>query len=194
MPWEKSFDVDEALDRAANVFWMKGFEATSMSDLIKGMGINKGSLYNAFGSKKELFKRVLIKFEEDHQKPALQQLRDIDDPIKSISTLYDWVIAQSMADKEKKGNLIINTALEMPNHDEDIREIVKSAINRLERFFREMVDLGKERGSIPDHIDPDEAAKSLVSLTVGVRVLARGAYDTNGLLAIKNNALRLIGN
>ena len=55
MPWEKTFDIDEAIDRATEVFWAKGYEATSLADLIKATGVNKGSFYNAFGSKKKLF-------------------------------------------------------------------------------------------------------------------------------------------
>ncbi len=62
MPWEKTFDIDEATDKAIEVFWKKGYEATSMSDLTQAMQINKGSLYNAFGSKKALFDRALARY------------------------------------------------------------------------------------------------------------------------------------
>jgi len=193
MPWEKTFDIDEALERAAVVFWAKGYKAASMSDLIQGMGINKGSLYNAFGSKKELFKRVLQKFEQDHQKPTLAKFSNSQKPVDAISGIFDWVIAQSTQDLEKKGNLIINTALELPHHDEDIGDIVKSALKRLERFFEEMIICGQENSTIPPTLRSDEAAKSLVSLMVGIRVLARGAYLEEDLVAIRKNALRLIG-
>jgi len=72
---------------------------------------------------------------------------------------------------EKKGNLVINTALELPNHDEDIPGIVRSAINRLEAFFRRMIDLGQARGAISEDIIAGDGSKSLVFLTVGLRVL-----------------------
>lgn len=193
MSREKLFDVDDALDRAADVFWAKGYQAASMADLINGMGINKGSLYNAFGSKKELFKRVLIKFEQDHQIPTLARLEALDDPVAAISTLFDSLIAQSVTDAEKKGNLIVNTALELPNHDEDVGEIVRSATGRLEAFFKGLVELGQQRGDIGKDINAEITAKSLLTLTVGLRVLARGTFDATGLLAIKSSALTLIG-
>ena len=60
MPWEKTFDVDVAIDRATEVFWEKGFESASLADLIKATGVNKGSFYNAFGSKKKLFTASLV--------------------------------------------------------------------------------------------------------------------------------------
>ena len=193
MPWETSFNIDEVLERAANVFWVKGYSATSITDLTKGMEINKGSLYNSFGSKKELFKQVLEQFEKNHQKRTLAQLRSLDDPVASIATLFDTVITQSMMDEEKKGNLIINTALELPMHEDDIKEIVQSALGNLEAFFVEMIEEGHRRGVIFEDIEAKNTAKSLVALTVGVRVLARGAFDASGLVAIKSNALKLIG-
>ncbi len=192
MAWEKSFCIEEALERAAMVFWAKGYEGTTMSDLIKGMGINKGSLYNAFGCKKELFKRVLTQFNVEHQRPNLRQLEGLDDPVLAITTLFDTAITQGVTDIERKGCLIINTALEIPNHDEDVGDIVRAVMAELEQFFLRMVQLGQARGEISTDLHPTHAAKSLVSLLVGIRVLSRGAFDAAGLLAVKSSALRLI--
>ena len=75
MPWEKNFDLDKATDKAIQVFWKKGYEGTSMSDLIDAMGINKGSLYNAFGSKDELFNRALLRYDQLNRQEALKQLK-----------------------------------------------------------------------------------------------------------------------
>lgn len=116
MPWEKSFDPEEAVDRAQKVFWAKGYEATSLSDLTDGMGINKGSLYNAFGSKKALFMRALLEYDRDNRQKSLTQLEAIDDPVIAVTTLFDGLIAETMADSEKKGCLLVNTALELPHH------------------------------------------------------------------------------
>lgn len=192
MPWEKSFCTEEVLERAAVVFWAKGYEGATMSDLIKGMGINKGSLYNAFGCKKELFKRVLTRFNREHQRPNLQQLENLDDPVLAITTLFDVVITQGVTDTEKKGCLIINTALEIPNHDEDVGDIVRAVIDELEQFFLRMIQLGQARSTISSDLNPTQTAKSLVSMLVGIRVLSRGAFDAAGLLAVKHSALRLI--
>ena len=124
MPWEKSFDLDKAVDQATKVFWSKGYEATSMADLVTEMGINKGSLYNAFGSKKELFTKALHKYDRDNKQQLLKTLQKLDDPIQAISTLFDALIAESIRDTDKKGCLIINTALELPNHTDDIQKII----------------------------------------------------------------------
>ena len=75
MPWEKDFDMDVALGDAMRTFWAKGYEATSMSDLTKAMKINKGSLYNAYGSKKELFTKALQKYDRAADQRTLRRLK-----------------------------------------------------------------------------------------------------------------------
>lgn len=104
---------DDALDRVADVFRANGYRATSMADLIDGMGINRGSLYNAFGSKKALFKRALVRFEQDNQIPLPAWFESLDDRVEAIAMMFDTLIAQSINDSEKKGNLIVNTALKL---------------------------------------------------------------------------------
>ena len=192
MPWEKSFDLDDAVDCAIEVFWAKGFEATSMADLVDRMGIHKGSLYNAFGSKKELFKRALLKYDQDNRQTTLATLEGVDDAVAAISKLFDAVIAQSTDGSREKGCLLVNTALEHPNHDLDVREIVDTALGDFEAFFKRRIKRGQLRGVIPKSINANQTAKSLLALVVGLRVLSRGSFGASQLRAIKNGALRLL--
>ena len=192
MPWEKEFDVDEAVDRAMKVFWAKGYEATSISDLTTAMGINKGSLYNAFGNKMSLFTRALLKYDTENRRASLKQLDAMDDPIEAVRTLFDSLVAESVADVERKGCLLVNTALDLPNHTEDIREMVTSALQEFEQFFVRVVERAQVRGQAPAHLDPNEVAKSLLTQVVGLRVLARGAFDAESLGAIGSQALEKI--
>lgn len=192
MPWEKNFDLDEATDKAINVFWKKGYEGTSMSDLTEGMKINKGSLYNAFGSKKKLFDRAFLRYDRLNRQESIRQLDQVDDPVAAIEILFDGLIEETRNDTEKKGCLLVNTALELPNHSPDIQEMVTSALGDFEAFFVRTIQRGQQSGSIPDSINADEAAKSLLALVVGLRVLARGAFDASSLEALKTEAKRLI--
>ncbi len=189
MPWVKEFDVDEAVDRAKHVFWLKGYEATSISDLVEAMGINKGSLYNAFGSKKELFVRAILKYDRENRQAALKQLEEMDDPIMAIQALFDSLIAESEADTEHKGCFLVNTALELPNHSDDIKELVAEALLDFEQFFERLLVLAKERGDVPKTLNTANVAKSLLSQVVGTRVLARGVFGSEGLQAIRTQAL-----
>lgn len=192
MPWEKSFDVEEAVGLGLNVFWAKGYEATSLSDLLEAIGINKGSFYNAFGSKKKLFVRGLLKYDTEQRKAMMDELSALQNPVTAITMFFDEIIDQSLCDKEHKGCLFVNTALDMPNHDEDIQSIVKKSLAESETFFLEQIALGQKTGTIPDSVDQHQVAKALLASTVGLRVLARGTFDEYGLRAVKEQAISLL--
>lgn len=192
MPWEKSFDMSDAVDSAMGEFWSKGYAATSLSDLIKATGINKGSLYNAFGDKRQLFVKVLLKYDRDNRRAILDQLEDLDEPRTAIRTLFNGMAQEAIEDKEKRGCLLVNTALELPAHDKEIQIIVTSGLRDLEAFFLRLIELGQARDEIPDTINSQAAAKTLVTLVVGMRVLARGAFDEASLRAIAEQAERVI--
>ncbi|WNZ54303.1 TetR/AcrR family transcriptional regulator [Microbulbifer sp. MKSA007] len=192
MPWEKSFDVDSAVDKATEAFWKKGFEATSLADLLKATGLTKGSFYNAFGSKKQLFTLSLLKYEREQRRDVMARLESLEDPIGAISQLFDSLIEQSLADPEKKGCFLVNTALDMPNLDSDIGDSVKKGLRDTESFFARQVRLGIEKGVISDRVDPEVCANSLLTLLVGLRVLARGVFNKESLSRIKVQALDLL--
>ena len=192
MPWEKSFDTDAALDRATEVFWAKGYEATSLSDLLDAMGINKGSFYNAFGSKHELFVRGLLKYDREQRQAMLTDLASQNDPVRAIETLFDSLIEQSTKDRMRKGCLLFNTALDLPNQDPDVVDMVQSSMDDFENFFRTQLKNGIRSGALPDRIDPKQTAKGLLALVVGLRVLSRGIFESKDLRAIRNQALALM--
>ena len=192
MPWEKTFDLDDAIDRATEVFWAKGYEATSLADLLQAIGINKGSFYNAFGSKKKLFTQSLLKYEREQRRDILAELELLEDPVLAINKFFDALIEQSLTDKDKKGCFLVNTALDLPNHDSDIAKAIKKGLKDTESFFERQITLGMQTGSIPEHVNPEVGAKGLLTLLVGLRVLARGVFDQNSLTAIKIQAIDLI--
>ncbi|TQV86474.1 TetR/AcrR family transcriptional regulator [Aliikangiella coralliicola] len=192
MPWEKNFNIDDAVDRATEVFWAKGYEATSLADLLQAIGINKGSFYNAFGSKKKLFTQSLLKYEREQRRDILAELESLEDPVLAINKLFDALIEQSLTDKDKKGCFLVNTALDLPNHDIDTQKTVKKGLKGSESFFERQIKSGIQTGAIPKTIDPGICAKGLLALLVGLRVLARGVFDKTSLMAIKKQAIDLI--
>lgn len=192
MPWEKDFDTDAALGDAMRAFWSKGYEATSITDLTKAMNINKGSLYNAYGGKKELFLKAVSKYNRDNQQATLKKLEQIEDPLDSITMLFEALVAESLADDEKRGCFLVNTALELPNHTDDVREIISASFADMENFLKHRLVAGQAKGRILADIDPSEMAKSLLAQIVGLRVLARGVFTHGGLNTIKKRAIASI--
>lgn len=192
MPWEKSFDIDQAIDRATQVFWSKGYEATSLADLLKAIGINKGSFYNAFGSKKKLFTESLLKYDREQRKAVFAELSAMNNPVAAITTLFDDLVEQSGSDTERKGCLLVNTALDLPHHDQNTEKTIQKGFAEVVAFFKQQIELGHQSGAIPQSVDPTVTANALMALLVGLRVLARGAAERNSLQAIRNQAVDLI--
>lgn len=192
MPWEKSFDTDEVLDNAMSVFWAKGYEVTSMSDLIKATGINKGSLYNAFGSKKALFKEAFLKYDREQRQARLKKLSQNHSSIEAIESLFDLLVDQSMSDDDKKGCLLVNTAINLPHHDADIEAAVLKGMTDYEVFFEDQLTQAKSRGEVKSTLNVARTAKGLLALVVGLRVLARGVFERSGLEAIRDQALKIV--
>lgn len=192
MPWEKSFDVDETLERAARVFWAKGYEGTSMSDLLDATGINKGSLYNTFKNKKSLFIHSLLKYDRDVRRASMSGWAAMPDPVAAIGLMFDAMVDECSVDREKKGCFLVNTALDLPNLDPEIAEIVKAAMADIESFFSQQIRRGQASGQLSIDIDPDMAAKGLLASLIAIRVMARGVFDQTGLDAIRHHALSVL--
>ena len=191
MPWEKSFDEEAALEKAMLVFWEKGFEPASIADLIEGTGINRGSLYNAFGGKQKLFVKALKKYDR-YRQDTLARLEALDDPKKAITALFDDVVTKAVTDQDRKGCFLFNTALEIGSHDKEVKEIVSNGIRENEAFFRRSIEVGQARGVFRKDLDPGATAKTLLALIVGIRVLGRGVFTEAALRTIANEAKRLI--
>ncbi len=192
MPWEKSFDEDAVVAKAMDVFWEKGYEATSINDLIKGTGIGRGSLYNAFGGKQTLFSRALLKYHSENHRATLARFEALDDPLKAIHELFDAVTRETIADKDKRGCFLVNTTLELWAHDAETRAIVRQAHNETIAFFRRCIEVGQARKEIPSSVDPLATAKVLLSLMIALRVLGRGAFADKDLREFADQADRLL--
>ncbi|SFK57790.1 transcriptional regulator, TetR family [Nitrosomonas aestuarii] len=192
MPWEKSFDEEIALEKAMKVFWQKGFEPASIADLLEETGLNRGSLYNAFGGKQQLFVKSLLKYDRDIRQSRLAQLEALDNPKEAIAAFFDTIVAETVADRDHKGCFLINTASEIAAHDEEVNEIVTNGVREIEAFFRRCIEVGQARGDMPEGIDPEDTAKTLLALIVAIRVLGRGVFAEAALLTIANAGKRLI--
>lgn len=176
MPWKKNFDVDVARDKARALFWSRGYEATSMDDLLTGMDINRGSFYATFGSKQDLYLDVLRRYDQHYRCDVLNQLKDQFAPREAVLALFDAVRKEAAGGGAKgtRGCFLANATMELASSDKAVAKIVRAAFNETEAFFRTMIVAGQESGTIPPTLDPDAVARTLLGLLLGMRVLARG--------------------
>ncbi|MBL4795711.1 MAG: TetR/AcrR family transcriptional regulator [Pseudomonadales bacterium] len=191
MPWEKSFDEQDAIENAMRVFWEKGYEATSIANLIESTGINRGSLYNAFGGKRQLFTQSLLKYDTETRRAFIAKLEALDNPTLAFKTLFDTLVEQSKKNIEPKGCFLVNTSIEIAFHDKETRDIVTQGFIEFEAFFRRGIEVAQTRGDMPSTLDAAATAKVLFSLVVAMRVLGRGVYDELSLQVIADQAEHL---
>ncbi len=182
MPWEKSYNDLDVLDRATRAFWAKGFEATSMADLVKATGINRGSIYSAFTDKRTLFLRSLEHYDKNYCTDFLRHIRDNTPPKQAIIAMFE---ATAKPNKGLPGGcLMINTALEMSPHDEEIAQYVDSRIAEVENFFHDCIVAAQAEGTIRRDIAPRSTAQALLGLIIGLRVLTRATPRKSAIAAI----------
>lgn len=192
MPWEKQFDSEEVLDKAMTAFWAKGYEATSMQDLVTCMGINRGSLYATFGDKRSLFIQALRRYDARHRLAWTAALTESKPPREALLAVFDGAIDAVLAAGSRDGCLLVNTALELSPHDAEISKIVAEGLAEMEAFFRGKIEAGQKAGEIPAAVDPCEAGRALLGLFIGLRVLSRSRPEAALLRSLRHQAEVLI--
>ena len=172
MPRPREFDEGAVLEAAVHCFWSRGYEATSIKDLIKETGITGASLYNAFGDKRGLFQTAFDHYVEGSIGERIRRCESLP-PREAIKSFFDEILHRSLSDREHKGCMLVNSALEMAPHDQEFRKIIAGVLNRLEKFFLKCVKAGQADGTITRSVSAENLARHLLSLLMGVRVLAR---------------------
>ena len=191
MPWKKSFDEDHAIQNAMQVFWAKGYEAASISDLTDALQVNRSSLYNAFGGKEALFLKSLQRYEED-RKALLAELEALDQPVLAIHRFIDTVVDSSASDEQKKGCFLFNTVQEIGVHGDQVTAVVNAGVFEVERFLQRCLEVAQVRQQIEASIQPEVTAKLLLAAIIAIRSLGRGVYKREELEIIAEQAKRLV--
>lgn len=189
MPWEKQFDKNAALDKALQSFWARGYEATSMQELVDCTGVNRGSLYATYGDKRALFLAALGMYDENRRR-MLAEFDARHAPRDAIRHVFLAFTKDLSEDGGNRGCFLTNTALELAAHDREIRAIVASAQEDVEAFFVRQIKKGKARGDICPHVKVEETARGLLASLLGVVVLTRSRPERVLLQTIVDDALR----
>ncbi|MGW5865160.1 TetR/AcrR family transcriptional regulator [Streptomyces sp. NPDC055239] len=171
----KQFDPDAAVERAMDVFWRKGYAATTPQDLVDALGIGKGSLYNTFGSKHALFERALCRY-RDSQAVALIEMLEESGPVKERLRAALWLLVEmDLADPDRRGCMAVNTAAELAGTDEMATELVRRMFDRTEEAFSALVEKGQRAGEIASGRDARAVGSLLLTTVVGLRLMGRVA-------------------
>jgi TetR/AcrR family transcriptional repressor of nem operon len=169
----REFDPDAAVEHAMEVFWRKGYAATTPQDLVDALGIGKGSLYNAFGSKQALFERALHRYRES-QVVGLIELLEAPGPVRErLRTALRFLTDMDFADPEHRGCMAVNAAAEVAATNARAADLVSRMFERTETAFQALIEEGQRSGEIARDRDASAAASLLLNTVVGLRVLTR---------------------
>lgn len=188
----REFHEADVLDAAVRAFWIRGFEATSMRDLARETGLACASLYNAFGDKRALYRRALDHYVGTGLDQRLARLAGELQPRQAIAAFFDDVIERSLADLERRGCMLVNSALELAPHDAEMRRLVALSLTRLETFFRDTVAAGQRDGTIAPERSADDLARTFLALLSGIRVLARSRPERDLLEGLLRPPMSLL--
>lgn len=187
----REFDETTVLEAAMNCFWARGFEQTSMRDLTEQMGITGASLYNAFGDKRSLYRQAFAHYLEQTVRDRVARLEKLP-PVQAIESFFDEIIERSVDDEQRRGCMLVNAALELAPYDPEFEQLVTDEMMIIDAFFRRCIEAGQKDGSIALSHPADELAKSLLSVLIGIRVLARIQPRREVLEGAANGVLRLL--
>ncbi len=187
----REFDEEAVLDAAVQCFWTRGYEATSVRDLIEKTGITGASLYNAFGDKRALYHKALDRYVEESLADRICRGEELA-PRQAIGAFFAEIIKRSLGDPEHKGCMLVNAALDVAPHDAEFRNIVAGVLVRIEGFFRGRVEAGQADGTITRALSAKNLARHLLGVLIGVRVLARVRPERALLEGVVAPALALL--
>ncbi len=181
MPRAKEFEPEAALQQAIELFWQKGYEATSMRDLLEGMGIGRGSFYGTFGDKHSLFLAALDRFERTRTAWILEALKGPEPPLESIRYVFERTVDGLIGFEPRRGCLLANSAVELAPHDPEVAERISLYVQRTEKAFERVLKRARVNGDIPKGKNPKALARFLVNSLHGLRVMARAGADRETL-------------
>jgi TetR/AcrR family transcriptional regulator, transcriptional repressor for nem operon len=188
----RQFDEDKILTAVRDQFWRQGYAATSLDDLMRVTGLGKGSIYGAFGDKRNLFLAVLRVYADERVAHACEALHSEKSAIERLRALF------RMPDRGKRspgpcpGCFLFNSTTELALHDAEVREISKRVYEAIEQLLIETVEQAKKDGDLSPELDASELGRLLLAVSQGLTFLEKTGIDSRDLLSIIDGARHLL--
>lgn len=188
----KQFDPDGAVATAMDLFWRKGYGATTPAELADALGIGKGSLYNAFESKQGLFEQALRRYGDQRVERLVAALNQPGLVRARLQAALERLASPENARLRRRGCLAVNTATEVGEEDETASAIVRDIFGRMERALQATIEEGQRSGELNRDRDPKELASLLLTTLLGMTVMAKTAAKPEQLLQVVRAVMSFI--
>ncbi|QEM06787.1 TetR/AcrR family transcriptional regulator [Mucilaginibacter rubeus] len=177
MARSKDFDEAEVLSKAVCIFWHKGYNGTSMQDLVDGLGISRSSLYDTFGDKHALYIKAL----DSYQKAGGNQMCDIINNSASakeaIQKLLELTMRDLLNDEQRKGCFMVNAEIELAPHDVEVKNVVCRNEQQFEDAILQAIKKGQASGEVRNSQDSLALARFIMNAVRGMQVSAKATAD-----------------
>jgi len=177
------FDCEDVLEKAMWIFWKNGYAATSMTQLEKGLGINKFSIYNTFGNKHELFIAALNRYDEKIMHRLLVVLGSEPYGLDAIDRTMELLENNLKGDRLQYGCLMLNSGAELSSHDIDVSTKIHSMNRSLEDAFYEALAYAQQQGEVANDTNIKECARFLLTLYQGMVMVAKNEQEPRTVLS-----------
>jgi TetR/AcrR family transcriptional repressor of nem operon len=177
----REFDEEEVLDKAMHLFWTKGYESTSISDLEQHLGLGRQSIYNVFGDKRQVFLKALGAYAETQGETIDRILLHGEAGLDDIRAYLVDSARMVASSKPRRACLVVNTVMENATADPEIAATCRGVHHRLVRGFRAALERAVVRREIAAKSDLDTTAVMLAAQAYGISVLAKSGVSTEEL-------------
>ena len=189
----KEFDPDAALQSALELFWRRGYEATSMADLVEHLGIGRASIYATFGNKHELYLKALDRYGESRDARMLRELSQAGPALPVVRALVRRFATEAADDSCRlTGCLVTNTAAELAPHDTAAARRVELSWDHLETLMHSALVRAQAQGELAEGRDPRALARMLLVLMQGLRVVGKASGNPARVRDAAEQALGLL--
>lgn len=189
MARHKEFEVNEVLDKAIHLFWVQGYERTSMQELVEYMGIHRRSIYDTFGDKHALFMSALKRYEAI-QNNKIRLLVEKQEPVKQLLLYF----LQTTLEKEEvpRGCFLVNSGVELGVLDQEVSSFVEDSYTKTEKLLSELILIGQQTGEIAAKLDPDVLSHYFMNAWLGLRTMVKTTTNQEKLSGIINTTLSIL--
>jgi TetR/AcrR family transcriptional repressor of nem operon len=177
----REFDPEDALDEAVEVFWTKGFDATSLRDLLEAMDLSKSSFYQTYGSKGELYLRCIDRYRDRVADRMMQDLRRADSARAFIEDAFRALTRDLDAENGRRPCLVMNDSGDVERREAAVARRMRRGAAQFEAVFRTAVERAQREGDVPAHKDPDALARYLMSSRSGLLAVRKSGASEDEL-------------
>jgi TetR/AcrR family transcriptional repressor of nem operon len=170
----KEFDPDAALDAALALFWERGYEATSIADLVERLGVNRASLYATFGDKHALYLEALDRYIRTRDPDPVSLLAKPGPALENVRALVRLYARGASSVRGPRGCLVVNTVAELLPRDRAAARRVEASWRTLESALTAALERARSEGDLPADKDPRRTARFILVLLQGIQVMAKG--------------------